>query len=115
MPQQLYDPASAQFRRYLTPDQFAQSFGPTAQDYQSAIAFAQANGLKLTGTHPNRMVLDVEGTVADVEKTFHIRLGIYAHPKKARTFYAPDVEPRLIRRYLFCTSADSKTTTCRTR
>src|SRR5215471_16074485 len=30
--EQLYDPASTNFHRYLTPEQFAERFGPTAQD-----------------------------------------------------------------------------------
>jgi len=31
--QQIYDPASANYHKYLTVDQFTQRFGPTAQDY----------------------------------------------------------------------------------
>jgi kumamolisin len=30
--QELYDPNSRNFRHYLTPDQFAQRFGPTEKD-----------------------------------------------------------------------------------
>jgi subtilase family serine protease len=37
---QIYDPASPNFRQYLTPAQFTESFGPTVQDYQAVIAFA---------------------------------------------------------------------------
>src|SRR5437016_4839361 len=39
--QQLCDPASATYHRYLTPDQFTESFGPTEQAYQAAINFAR--------------------------------------------------------------------------
>jgi hypothetical protein len=91
----LYDPASANYRRYLTPAQFAESYGPTEQDYQSTIAYAQANGLVLTHTHPNRLLLDVEGAVADVERTFQVTMRVYPHPTEARTFFAPDTEPTL--------------------
>jgi subtilase family serine protease len=93
--QQLYDPASPLFHKYLQPDQFTASFGPPDTDYQALRDFAKAHGLAVTGTHPNRMVLDVSGTVADVEKAFHVTLHIYPHPTEARTFYAPDVEPTL--------------------
>ena len=44
---QLYDPASANYHKYLTVDQFTQRFGPTEKDYQALIEFAQANGLKV--------------------------------------------------------------------
>ena len=93
--EEIYDPASTNYHRYLTPDQFAERFGPTEQDYQSVIAFATANGLTLTGTHPNRMLLDVTGAVADIEKALHVNLRVYQHPKEARTFYSPDAEPSL--------------------
>jgi len=93
--QQIYDPASPNFRQYLTPEQFRERFGPTEQDYQTLIAFAEKNGLTVTGTHPNRTLLDVSGSVADIERIFHVTMRVYQHPKEARTFYAPDVEPSL--------------------
>jgi hypothetical protein len=91
--QQLYDPASPNYRRYLTPEEFTQRFGPAEKDYQAVMDFAKSNGLTVTGTHPNRVVLDVAGTVADIQKVFHLTLRVYRHPTEAREFYAPDVEP----------------------
>src|SRR5262249_44977871 len=77
----------------LTPQQFTQMFGPTETEYQTVVHFARANGFTVTTTHPNRIVLEVSGTVADIEKAFHINLFTYQHPTEPRTFYAPDVEP----------------------
>ena len=91
--QKIYDPASANYRHYLTPEQFAKNFGATASDYQALIDFAARNGLRVTGTHANHLVLDVAGSVADIEKTFQIKLRVYQHPKESRTFFAPDTEP----------------------
>jgi subtilase family serine protease len=93
--QQIYDPNSPQFHHYLTPAQFTAQFGPTQKDYQALITFAKANGLQVTTTHPNRLLLDVSGSVADVEKALHVTLHTYQHPTENRTFYAPDVEPSL--------------------
>src|SRR5438552_1961272 len=70
----LYDPNSPNFRNYLTPEQFTAQFGPTEQDYQSVIAFAQAQGFTVTATHPNRMLLGVRATVANVERAFGVTL-----------------------------------------
>jgi hypothetical protein len=92
--QELADPASQNFRRYLTPVQFTERFGPSQEDYQELAAFMRANGLQVTGTHPNRMILDVGGTVADVESTFHIRMMNWRHPTRG-DFFAPDREPSL--------------------
>lgn len=91
--QQIYDPTSPNYRHYLTPQQFTEQFGPTETDYAAVMNFAKARGLTVSGTHPNRTLLDVSGTVADIEKAFHITLRIYQHPTEARTFYAPDSEP----------------------
>ncbi len=60
-----------------------------------ASAFASTNNLKVTDTHPNRLVLDLSGSVADIEKALDVKMQTYQHPKENRTFYAPDVEPTL--------------------
>ncbi len=74
-------------------DQFTEEFGPTQQDYDSVINFAKANGLTVVGTSPNRVNVQVSGTVANVQSAFHVNLGVYQHPTESRTFYAPDHEP----------------------
>ncbi len=89
----IYNPASPSYHQYLTPAQFAEKFGPAKSDYQTLIKFAEKNGLKITGTHANRVVLDVAGSVADIEKTFQVKMQVYNHPKERRTFYSPDTEP----------------------
>jgi uncharacterized repeat protein (TIGR01451 family) len=91
--QQLYDPASPNFGHYLTSSQFAQSFGPSLGDYKAIATFAYNNHLEITATHPNRTLLDVEGSVADIEKAFHVKMLRYNHPTQHRVFYAPDSEP----------------------
>src|SRR5579859_5303188 len=91
--QQLYDPASPNYHHYLTPEQFTEMFGPSEQDYQAVIAFAKANGLTVTGTYSNRMLVDVDGAVSDIQKAFHVTMRLYRHPTEKRNFYAPDVEP----------------------
>jgi hypothetical protein len=93
--QQLSDPDSTNYHHYLTPAQFTEMFGPTEADYQTVNAFAQAQGLTIRKTHPNRTLLNVSGTVADIERALQVTLRLYPHPAEARTFYAPDAEPSL--------------------
>jgi hypothetical protein len=92
---QLYDPASPNFRRYLTPDEVAVRFGPTEQDYEAVQNFARTNGLTVTATYKNRLVLDVTGPVTAVQRAFHVTLRTYRHPQEARNFFAPDTEPEV--------------------
>ena len=89
----IYNPASPQFRHYLTPVEFASRFGPTPADYATVLAFAKTNGLKITATHPNRLLVDVTGKVSDVERAFHLRLNSFRHPRESRNFFAPDTAP----------------------
>jgi hypothetical protein len=89
----LYDPSSPRFRKYLTPEQFAEQFGPTREEYEAVRQFAQTHGLEVTATHPNRLLLDVAGQAQDIEKALQFTLSTYQHPTEARTFYAPDAEP----------------------
>jgi len=91
--QQLYDPNSPQYHKFLTPEQFTARFGPTESDYNAVKAFAKTNGLTVVRTHHNRTLLNVNGSVADIERVFHVALKVYNHPTEARTFYAPDTEP----------------------
>jgi len=88
-------PASPQYRHFLTPAEFTQHFGPTETDYQAVIAFARANGFTIFATHSNRLLVDVEAAVPDIEKALHVTLRTYPHPREARNFFAPDVEPSL--------------------
>ena len=91
--QQLYDPSSPNYRRFLTVQQFTEQFGPTVVDYERVIGFAQSHGLKVTHTFANRLVIDVSGSVADVDQAFQVTMQVYKHPTENRSFYAPDVEP----------------------
>jgi subtilase family serine protease len=93
--QHIYDPQSANYHQYLSVEEFTSRFGPSAADYAAALDFARANGLDVMDTAANRMVLDVEGTAANIENAFHIKLNLYQHPTENRTFYAPDREPTI--------------------
>lgn len=89
----LHDPTSPKYRQWLTPEQFTQQFGPTEEDYQKVLGFARSNGLKVTGQHSGRMMVEVDAPVASIEQAFHVVLNNYTHPKENRTFYAPDTNP----------------------
>lgn len=91
--QQIYDPASQNYHRYLSPGQFAEQFGPSEQDYKDVMEFVRKNGLTVTRTQPNRMLLNVRGSAGDIEKAFHVSFHTYQHPTENRDFFSSDVEP----------------------
>jgi len=90
---QLSDPASPNYRQFLTVEQFTAQFGPTAEDYANVVAFAQSFGLTIVNTAPNRLVLDVSGPASDIEQAFQVKMQVYRQPAGNGTYYAPDVEP----------------------
>ena len=90
----LYTPGDPMQGRFLTPDEFTQRFGPTEQDYAAIADFARRSGLTVTGTHPNRLLLDVSGPAAIVERALGVRLGRYRTPQ-GRLFRAPGSEPAI--------------------
>ena len=92
---QLQDSRSAQYRHYLSVAEFTDRFGPTAAEYTTLQQFAAAHGLRVSGTSPNRFVLDVEGSVETIQNAFGVRMGLYRHQNKPGLFYAPDREPRM--------------------
>ena len=59
----LYNSASPNYRHCLTVEQFTERFGPATDDFERISAFARSNGLSVTHTTPNRLVLDVSGVV----------------------------------------------------
>jgi len=91
----LYDPSSPDYRHFLTVAQFTEAFGPSKQDYQAVVNFAKANGFTVTDTPPNRLLVDINGSVAQIEKAFHVVMTVYQHPTENRTFYSADREPSL--------------------
>jgi subtilase family serine protease len=91
--QELYDPSSLSYRQFLTVEEFTERFGPTPEDYDSVIHFAEANGLTVVGASRNRLNVDVSGSVENIERALHVTMGVYQHPTENRTFFAPDREP----------------------
>ena len=88
------DPRSGNYRHYLSPAEFQSRFSPSSGDYQSVIAFVRAAGLTVTRTYENRVVIDVDGSVAAIQRAFHLTLQTRRRPDGS-LFFAPSNEPAL--------------------
>lgn len=91
----LYDPSSPDYGHFLSVTQFTEQFGPTAEDFQAVVSFAQANGLLVTSLPANRLVVPVAGSVAQINAAFNVQMNVYQHPTENRNFFSPDREPVL--------------------
>jgi subtilase family serine protease len=90
---ELYDPSSSSYRHFLTVQEFTAKFGPTQQDYDAVVAYAKAHGLAVVGGSRDGMDVQAEGSVGNIERAFHVSMGVYQHPTENRTYFAPDREP----------------------
>jgi len=93
---QLYSPHSPNYRQFLSVAEFTERFGPTAADYQKVVDFAKTSGFTVIATPPNRLIVPIVATAAQVEKAFHLAMNVYQHPTENRVFYSPDREPSLV-------------------
>ncbi|MET9480079.1 S53 family peptidase [Streptomyces sp. NPDC006638] len=87
--QEVSDPSSASYGKYLSARQAAARFGPTADQVARVTAWLKSAGLKVTGTQPH--YLTVTGDAAAVEKAFSTQLHDYA--KGGHTYRAPVATP----------------------
>lgn len=69
--QQLYTKGSTQYHKFLTPQEYAEQFGPTARDTAVVRDFLTANGLTVLNTHSANFYVTAKGTVASVQKAFN--------------------------------------------
>jgi kumamolisin len=90
---ELYNPASASYRHFLTVAEFTERFGPSQDDYDTVVRFAISHNLTVTGGTRDGMEVQIKGPVSAIETAFHVTLRTYQHPTENRTFYAPDREP----------------------
>jgi kumamolisin len=91
----VYNPQSANYRHFLSPEEFTARFGPTAEDYATVLRFANENGFTVVGGSRDGMLVQVKGTVGAVETAFHVNMVTYQHPAENRIFYSADREPTL--------------------
>jgi kumamolisin len=87
------DPASPDFMRYLTPAEFGNRFGRTQGEYDQLQRWLKSQGLRVLETYPSRLLVRVQGTAAQVEGAFAVRLNRYH--VGGRDVFANDTTPSL--------------------
>src|SRR6476660_8046727 len=69
--------ASANYKKWITQDQFNASFGPTAKELDSVQKFLTSRGLSVEAVAENNMYIKVQGTVRDIQEAFHVQINQY--------------------------------------
>ncbi|MBI4532671.1 MAG: S8/S53 family peptidase, partial [Candidatus Melainabacteria bacterium] len=76
------DPGSPYFRRYLSPQEFVARFSPSQADHDLVVEYLTSNGLVVSQSAPNRLIVVAEGTVLQIERSFGVNINEYSQDGK---------------------------------
>jgi len=89
------DPASPDYHRWLTPEQFGERFGAEQDDIDELTAWLTSHGFTVEKMPKGRSWINFSGTVAGVERTFRTRMREYHINGRRR--HANDRDPEIPR------------------
>ena len=84
--QEIQDRNSPIYHHFLTAAQWNARFAPTAAEQQTVVNWAHAQGLQVTQTYGNRLLVDTSAPVAAYERAFHVTVDSYLNG--SNTFFA---------------------------
>jgi kumamolisin len=93
--QAIDNPASPVYHHYLTQQQANQRFTPTVAQEKAVAQWLRGDGLTVMHTYPNHLLVDAQGTTAQIERLLHLSINDYHAlvQGKERTFYSPSWNP----------------------
>jgi subtilase family serine protease len=90
----LSDPASPEYRHFLSPQEYARRYGADSATVAGVAAALRAAGLRVATSTASASMLTAQGTVAALNALFGVQLGDYCD-SHGRRFIAPNVAPHI--------------------
>lgn len=87
----LYQPGSKDFHKYLSTADFVKRFGPSQNDVLKVTDFLTAQGFQNISVDENRLLVHAQGKISQVNTAFHTEIHEYASDK-GEGFLAPAYE-----------------------
>ena len=84
---------SANYKKWITQDQFNASFAPTSQEVNAVQNFLGSHNLAVTEIAENNMYIKVQGGVDAVQKAFHVQIDRYK--LNGRVYRANKADPSI--------------------
>lgn len=75
--QEMNTPKSANYHKWLTPDQFGQQFGPSDQDVATITSWLAGHGLTVTKVEPGKQTIEFTGNAGQFRSAFHTSIHQY--------------------------------------
>jgi subtilase family serine protease len=72
-----HNPKSSRFQKWVTPEQFGESYGVVDSDIAAVTSWLKAQGFSVNNIYTNKTQIDFSGTVAQVKAAFHTQENIY--------------------------------------
>ncbi|MDR3723891.1 MAG: protease pro-enzyme activation domain-containing protein [Terracidiphilus sp.] len=88
-----HTPGSANYHKWLTPEEFGKRFGPSDQDIAAVESWLAGHGFNVTKVNPGRLTMEVSGSVAQMSSTFHTQ--IHRYEVNGETHYANANNPQI--------------------
>ena len=70
--------SSPRFHQWLTPEQYGQSFGPSAEDIKAVTSWLQSHGFDVARVSTGGHVVEFSGTAGQVQAAFHTSIHHYS-------------------------------------
>jgi len=70
----LSDPQSPNFHKWLTSTEFGEKYGPSEQDREQVTAWLETHGFQVNTIYPSGMMIDFSGTAGQVRAAFHTEI-----------------------------------------
>ncbi|HEX4231968.1 MAG TPA: protease pro-enzyme activation domain-containing protein [Bryobacteraceae bacterium] len=71
---ELHDPRSANFHKWLTPAQVGELYGPNQADVDKVTSWLRSGGFVVHTVYPSGMTVDFSGTAGQVSRAFHTEM-----------------------------------------
>ena len=80
-----HNPKSSSFQKWLTPEQFGESYGVLDSDIAAVTSWLKAQGFTVNNVYPNKTQIDFSGTVGQLRAAFHTQENLYSRGTGAAT------------------------------
>jgi pseudomonalisin len=87
------NPASPHYHQWLTPQQIGTLYGPTQADLDAITSWATGQGLKLVSVQPNRVIVELTGSTAQVASAFRTSFAYFTYNEGAHL--SATIEPSI--------------------
>lgn len=91
--QAMHDPKSAQFHKWLTPDQFGKTYGTSDADIAKINGWLAAHGFQVNHVAKGRGTIEFSGSADAVASTFHTQ--IHSYVVNGQQHYANSADPQI--------------------